>query len=45
MLERFGLWQRLVRSFTLGALGLAPLDDDLAAALEAPADRAARIAL
>jgi hypothetical protein len=45
MLERLGLWQRLVRSFTLGALGLAPLDTDLAAALAAPADRAARIAL
>ena len=27
MLERIGLWQRLVRSFTLGALGLAPFDD------------------
>jgi predicted esterase len=45
MLERFGLWQRLVRSFTLGALELAPLGDELSAAFAAPAQRAARIPL
>jgi predicted esterase len=43
MLERFGLWQRLVRRFALGSLALAPLGDELTAAFEAPAERAARI--
>jgi hypothetical protein len=45
MLERFGLWQRLVRRFTLGALELAPLGDELAAAFGAPSERAVRIPL
>lgn len=45
MLERIGVWQRLVRRFTLGALGLAPFDDALAAALDAPGGRAERIPL
>ena len=45
MLQRIGLWQGLIRRFTLGSLGLAPLGDELSAALAAPADRAARIPL
>ena len=45
MLERIGLWQRLVRRFTLGSLGLAPLGDELTAALGTSADRATRIRL
>jgi len=45
MLQRSGLWQGLVRRFTLGSLGLAPLGDELTAALGASADRATRIPL
>lgn len=45
MLQRSGLWQGLVRRFTLGSLGLAPLGDELTAALSASADRATRIPL
>lgn len=45
MLERFQTWQRLVRHFTLGSLGLAPLDDQLTTAFEAPEERAVRLPL
>lgn len=45
MLQRIGLWQGLVRQFTLGSLGLSPLGDELTAALGASADRATRIRL
>jgi pimeloyl-ACP methyl ester carboxylesterase len=45
MLQRLPLWQTLTRRFVLGALGMEPLDDRLAAAFALPADRALRVPL
>ncbi|MGZ4431379.1 MAG: alpha/beta hydrolase [Gaiellales bacterium] len=45
MLERIGLWQRLVRRLALQSLGLEPMDSELAAAFALPAQPACRIPL
>jgi len=43
MLQRLATWQSLARRFTLGTLGLHPLESQLAAAFALPADQAVRI--
>jgi hypothetical protein len=45
MLERLPLWQSLTRRFVMGALGLEPMDERIAAAFALPAERALRVPL
>ncbi len=45
MLQRLPLWQSLTRRFVLGALGLEPMDERLAAAFALPPERALRVPL
>jgi hypothetical protein len=45
MLERLPLWQALTRRFVLGALGLEPMDERIAAAFALPPERALRVPL
>jgi len=45
MLERLPLWQSLTRRFVLGALGLEPMDERIAAAFALPPERALRVPL
>jgi predicted esterase len=45
MLDRLPLWHSLTRRFVLGALGLEPLDERLAAAFALPPERALRVPL
>jgi pimeloyl-ACP methyl ester carboxylesterase len=45
LLERFGLWQQLVRRLALQSLGLERVDSELAAAFALPAQPACRIPL
>ena len=45
MLERLPLWHSLTRRFVLGALGLEPMDDRIAAAFALPPERALRVPL
>lgn len=45
MLERLPLWHSLTRRFVLGALGLEPMDERIAAAFALPAERALRVPL
>jgi pimeloyl-ACP methyl ester carboxylesterase len=43
LLPRYWEWTRLVRRFTLGVLGVTPLDQDIAAALATPAPTGLRV--
>jgi hypothetical protein len=43
LLRRYGEWTRLVRRFTLGVLGVADVDRDIAAALAEPAPDGLRV--
>ena len=43
LLRRYGEWTRLVRRFTLGVLGVAALDRDIAEALAKPAPAGLRV--
>jgi alpha-beta hydrolase superfamily lysophospholipase len=45
MLERLPLWQAITRRFVLGALGLEPMDERIAAAFALPPERALRVPL
>lgn len=45
LLRRYNEWTRLVRSFTLGVLGLSEQDRDIAAALEKPAPEGLRVSV
>jgi pimeloyl-ACP methyl ester carboxylesterase len=45
MLQRLPLWHSLTRRFVLGALGLEPMDERLAAAFLLPPERALRVSL
>ena len=45
MLQRLPLWQSLTRRFVLGALGMEPMDERLAAAFALPPERALRVPL
>ena len=43
MLDRGSVWHALTRRFAFGALGLQPLDDQIARAFDEPADRGCRM--
>lgn len=43
MLDRRDVWHTLTRRFVLGTLGLEPMDERIAQALDAPADRGLRV--
>ncbi len=43
MLDRSSVWHALTRRFAFGALGLEPVDDQIARAFDQPADRGCRI--
>jgi hypothetical protein len=45
MLQRLPLWQSLTRRFVLGALGIEPMDEGLAAAFALPTEHGLRVPL
>jgi pimeloyl-ACP methyl ester carboxylesterase len=45
MLERFGVWQRMIKRFTLSSLGIGPWDERFQAAFALPRDEACRVVI